>query len=226
MKKYLYGTFLGILGALTGVGQGKDTTFILRETGKYYHAVFFVRDTLSSLYGDLASNRNSPWDSAFYNEGIALLKRKVRLGKHPPAGLALSWHPLQLYKGQYYVYLPSDGTNNNWIRLTDSTLLEYAGGEMLPYALHKVEKQGEKLYTFTSTFVSGERCVIRVHLLDEEKGVALFEFKDETGVERYQLMVATGKMKNFPLIVNYCREQKQDELEFDVPDYALILKKL
>lgn len=225
MRKYLYCFFIGLLAGLSAAGQGKDTTFILRETGLYYHAVFIERDTASSLYGDLASNRQSPWDSAFYNEGVALLKRKVRLSKHPLPGLATNWHPLQLYKGQYYVYYPSDGTYNNWIRLTDSTLLEYAGGEMLPYALHKVEQGGSGVYTFSATFVSGERCAVQIHLLDVEKGMGLFKFKDETGMERFQLMVATNKMKNFPLIVNYCKDQKQDELEFDLPDYELLLKK-
>lgn len=224
MRNYLFYSLMGLFACLAAAGQQRDTVFILRETGAYYHAIFTETDPNSPHYRDLASNRYSTWDSAFYREGVDLLKKKVRLSNHPLPGLPRSWHPLQQYKGQYYVYFPSDGMNNNWIHLTDSTLLEYGGGEMLPYALHKVEQQGTRKYTFSTTFVSGERCTVRLHLLDTEKGIGLFEFMDETGVERYQLVVDTGKMKNFPLIVNYCLEGKQEELEFEEPDYKQLLE--
>ena len=44
-------------------------------------------------------------------------------------------------------------------------------------------------------------------------------------IEQYQLMGDVRKMRNIPLLVNTCDNQKQDELEFDKIDYARIFMK-
>jgi len=72
---------------------------------------------------------------------------------------------------------------------------------------------------------------ILIRYIDEEKGIALFETKQYNSAGKmkeisYCLMADAKKMRQIPLLVNYCAISKGDELEFDKIDYAEIVRHL
>lgn len=216
----------GFLSSISCVGQKSktDTVFIFRENKTYYHAVFIEKNKKSHYYNDLIMKKNSPWDSSLYKENVSLLKEKTGvLQQNKIKTINKNWYPLYLYKGNYFVYYPSDGAYNGWISINDSIFLNYAAGEMIPEAITKVNRESSALFRIATIKLSGDVGAIYFHLIDKEKGIAVFEFVDEAPPNRYRLMIDSRKIKKIPLIINYCQEQKQEEFEFDKPDYEKII---
>lgn len=224
--KVLYILFIiFIITSSSGICQQKiDTNFILRQNTKYYHAIFIDTNKNSSFYADLKTNKFSPFNSLFYLEGIQQLKdNKIKITKHKISNFNLNWHPLYLYKGGYYVYIPSDGMYNNWLSISDSIFLYYAGGEMVSNAINDFKKIKNNEFQFDLTEISGNRRKVKVYIIDQNLGIAVFEFIEGDGKVKYELRVASNKIRNFPIIVNYCLEEKQNEYKFDEPNFNIIL---
>lgn len=57
----------------------------------------------------------------------------------------------------------------------------------------------------------------------EKNGIAVFEENTKGYPPGYYLMIAANKIRNFPIIVNYCKTNKQLEFNFDNPDYRKLL---
>lgn len=203
-----------------------DTTFILRENGEYYHAIFIDNNKNSSFYTDLEKNISSPFDSSLYFENIqALRKNDIKISRHKINNISKNWKLLYLYKGKYYVYYPSDGMYNNWIDITDSIFLFYAGGEMIVSAISNFRQITSKEFQFRLTEDYGKVRKINIYIIDKKRGIAVFEYAQKNGQYKYELRVATNKIRNFPIIINYCEVQKQDEFDFDKPNYKRLIKK-
>lgn len=63
----------------------------------------------------------------------------------------------------------------------------------------------------------------RLHIIDWKRQIAVLDNGIGDGDSRYTLMVGADKARNFPIIVNDCRTNKEDELDFDTPDFEKIL---
>lgn len=216
---FVLGAFLIHSGAAS---QSNDTTFLLREAGEYYHAIYIEKDNRAKEY-DALDAAMEKIDSAIYIETINELKKHGPLHKNNLLGLNYRWQPLQFYKGNFYVYCPSDFLYNNWVNISDSILQIYSGGEPDMYAIGNVQKKGNSKYRINVANLTGQMKRINICLIDPQKGIALFEFEDRAGAARFQLMVEKSKIRNFPLIVNYCPEQKQPEFEFETPPYKRLV---
>ena len=65
---------------------------------------------------------------------------------------------------------------------------------------------------------------IKIYIINQEKGIAIFEEnRDDDSQYRY-LMIAADKIKTISLIVNHCEIHKQRELEFKEPDFETLIK--
>ncbi len=64
---------------------------------------------------------------------------------------------------------------------------------------------------------------LTVHIIDKHKGIAIFEELIEDKAKQYYLMIDATKIRQLPIIVNYCETQKQMEFDFDEPDYQKLL---
>ena len=201
-----------------------DTVFIKRVNVESYHAIFIDTNRNSQYYTELQNNLQSPFDSAFYFSNIADLKEnKVLFKKNDLSGIPLDWKPLNYYNHKYYVYKPCDGIYSNWVRISDSTLLYYADGEMLVQTINDVKHVGQNKFSFTSTDIQGKAIRTNIYILDEQAGMAVFEYPGKSYADRFELRVASDKIRNFPIIVNYSLEQKEEELAFDKPDFRRLL---
>jgi hypothetical protein len=76
-------------------------------------------------------------------------------------------------------------------------------------------------YQFNLSGYNDPNKIILIHVVDKKRGIAVFENPNALPKHRYQFMVQADKMKNFPIIVNYCKTEKQEEFEgFDKVDFA------
>jgi hypothetical protein len=212
---------------LSALGQIEktDTVFILKENGLYYHAIFIDTNKRSLYYSTLEKNICSPFDREFYVRGVDQLRRNnINIIKHNIVDEYRSWHPLYLYKGEYYVYLPSDGMYNNWLTISDSIFLNYGGGEMICYAINDFKKINSNQFQLYLTSADNKSQKVNIYSLDTTKGIAIFEYPQEGNKKcKYELRVATNKIRSFPIIINYCKVQKQEEFNFDNPNYQVLI---
>lgn len=224
-------TILGCCYMITSVlicnGQQKsDTIFIRRANTGSYHAIFIDTNRNSQFYTQLENNIQSPFDSTFYFSNIEDIKEnKVRFQKDSIKGIPLDWKPLYYYNHKYYVYVPSDGIYANWVKISDSSLLYYAGGEMLVQAINNFQKVEPDKFSFTSTDILGKLIKTNIYVLDKELGIAVFEYPDKSNGDKYELRVSSNKIRQFPIIVNYSTSEKTDELVFDKPNFKSLLSK-
>lgn len=222
MKKILI-LCLGML-LIYGVSAAQtiDTTFIFRKSESYYHAIYIENNRSAKEYNFLL-NAMTKIDLVTYSENILELKNYTSLSRNTFQELSTNWQPLHLYMGNYYVYFPSDFMYNNWAHISDSIFLQYGGGDLDMYAIVSLQKNGNTKFRISTINLTGRKGFINIYVLDPNTGVALFEFENAAEETRYQLMVDAANIRKFPLIVNYCREQKQDEFEFEQPDFKKLI---
>lgn len=66
---------------------------------------------------------------------------------------------------------------------------------------------------------------MRVHIIDKNRQIAIFENLAMPIEDRYQLMVSAKSAIHFPIIVNYSERSKQVEFNFTPPHYQSLLDK-
>jgi hypothetical protein len=221
-RKHSYLLILIAITTITANSQTRDTIFIIREYNPSYHAVFIDTNRHSNSYSLLETYAANSFDSAFYFEGIKQLNGSNKIKKIRSDNIDKDWSPLYLYKKKYYVYLPSDGMYNDWIHISDSIFLWHAGGEMICNSIDSFKRIGNKQFQFSLLKANRHHKVVNIYILDKEKGIALFEYPGEKQ-HPFELKVATNKIRNFPMIVNYCKNEKQSEFEFDKIDFKFLL---
>lgn len=64
---------------------------------------------------------------------------------------------------------------------------------------------------------------LQIPQVNRKKRVAVFEENTKGQPPDHYLMGAANKIRNFPIIVNYCKSNKQQEFNFDKPDYRKLL---
>lgn len=204
----------------------KDTTFILRNTGEYYHAIFIDKAN-SEYYNTIINRTNNDVDSLDFQENIQEFRKKYPQGftKHDLGDFERNWVPIYLYKGKYYVYAPSEWGFNNWVSITDSFLIEYSFDDCAdPAVIKSIAKKNDNNLSLDIEKSCTQGTSINITVIDPKNQIAIFEYPDYKESLRYRLMVSANKVRNFPIIVNYCEVQKQYELEFDKVDYLQLLK--
>lgn len=78
---------------------------------------------------------------------------------------------------------------------------------------------------FRLTGINNCEREIAIHIIDINKGIAVFEQIAKGKEKTYYLMIAADNIKSVPVIVNHCPIQKQAELTFDKPDFEALLKR-
>ncbi|WP_285058172.1 hypothetical protein [Pedobacter ginsengisoli] len=209
----------------TGFAQQLDTVF-LKPRDKEGHAIFIDPNPNSAYYARIADTAYTRKDRE-HKESIRRLKSfKVKANKPLRiTDIPLNWCKLSLYKGKYYLYAPSDWSYTR-VSLSDSIFIEM-GMERMIYGTSSFSKTGENSYKISTVAdYNGSKSSIDIHVIDPEKGIAVFEYlklaNDPSG--RYELMIDVNKIKQFPVIVNYTPQHKEIEFNFDSPDFGALLK--
>lgn len=206
---------------LSTLAQFKESDFHCRRDSLIsqttYGSVYLTKDDQCELYDWLCPNPNE-WMKA---EGIVgnfpelsdACSPKISIGNIPRY-----WNSLYEYKGQYYVYGPSDWMGNRPEFISDSFLIEIASD----FAYFSIKKQAlvspHELYLTLDLY--GEEAQLRIRMLSYPKGAALWEYsiKSESWSE---LKISSEFVREFDLINNDCVNQKcYQEFHFDQTDLS------
>lgn len=128
------------------------------------------------------------------------------------------WNTLHEYKGQYYVYGPSDWMSNRPEFISDSFLIEIASD----FGYFSIKKQAlvnpHELRLTLDLY--GEEATLCIRLLKFPEGASLWEYaiKNEFWSE---LKVSSDFVRNYDMINNDCVNQKCfQEFHFDQTDLS------
>jgi hypothetical protein len=200
-----------------------DTTFLLRETkGDIYHAIFIDTAKISLYYDYITTFQFDETDSASYQASLDCMGL-LSFMKYNDFGIPRQWNLLYSYKNAYYLYSPSDYVNNYRILISDSTYTDYYGTGPFAHKINSLTRINNRTYTFDLSSCNDIQKKVIIHIIDLQKGIAVFEDPAADKEDRYVLMVRTDKAKEFPIIVNFS-PQKEPEYKFDEPDYEQLLK--
>ncbi len=206
-----------------------DTTFLLEEIGDtsfyFYHSIFIDTNKKSKFYDRISDFDFDEYDSVTYNASLGYFKEKsIKLNKKVVTGLPLKWIELYQYKDEFYVYKPSDFIGHYQVCITDTAFIDYTGEGPLASKIIDFRKIDTNTFKFklTGAFY-GDRTLI-IHIIDEKRGIAVFETSFNEEDKNFSLMVSAQKIRNFPVIVNYCEDMKQMEFNFDEPDFEKLLR--
>ncbi|MCX8487253.1 MAG: hypothetical protein ORN53_08815, partial [Crocinitomicaceae bacterium] len=201
---------------LSTLAQFKESDFHCRRDSiisqTTYGSVYLTKDHQCELYAWLCPNPNE-WMKAEeivenFSELSDACSPKISIGNIPRY-----WNSLQEYKGQYYVYGPSDWMSNRPEFISDSFLIEIASD----FAYFSIIKQAlvspHELYLTLDLY--GEAAQLRIRMLTYPKGAALWEYsiKSESWSE---LKISSEFVREYDLINNDCVNQKCfQEFHFD-----------
>jgi hypothetical protein len=225
MKPLLRLIFLTIIMTFRFKSPGQtiasDTTFLLRESKNgIYHAIYIDSDKTSMYYDRISNFDFTKSELEDYKSSLDNLKKDNPriLSNHIAIEFPKQWCSLHSFKDRFYVYAPSDYISNFRIAFSDSTYIEYFGDGPTGSFIHSFAKTDSKSFQFNlNSFGKSER-IIKIHILDEMKGIAVFEENSN-----YSLMVRADRIRMFPVIINYCKSQKQLEFEFDKINFDRLL---
>ena len=206
---------------LSTLAQFKESDFHCRRDSiisqTTYGSVYLTKDHQCELYDWLCPNPKEWMKAAEIVENFPELSDacspKISIGNIPRY-----WNSLQEYKGQYYVYGPSDWMGNRPEFISDSFLIEIASD----FAYFSIKKQAlvspHELYLTLDLY--GEEAQLRIRMLSYPKGAALWEYsiKSESWSE---LKISSEFVREYDLINNDCVNQKCfQEFHFDQTDLS------
>ena len=206
---------------LSTLAQFKESDFHCRRDSiisqTTYGSVYLTKDHQCELYDWLCPNPKEWMKAAEIVENFPELSDacspKISIGNIPRY-----WNSLQDYKGQYYVYGPSDWMGNRPEFISDSFLIEIASD----FAYFSIKKQAlvspNELQLTLDLY--GEVAQLRIRMLSYPKGAALWEYsiKSESWSE---LKISSEFVREFDFINNDCVNQKCfQEFHFDQTDLS------
>lgn len=207
-----------------------DTIFIKRELTKdFYHAIYLDTTRDSEYYDRLTDFEFNKYDLQTYSEHYRYVKEnkpktfeKVNLTKIPE-----NWIPVYSYKGDYYLYSPSDWGSAGRRIINDSTFVYWYMDGPFPVPLVDVsEVEYGKIVLEMMKLFNGksfnEKLII--HQIDSKTGLSVFEFAEESESNKYQLYLPVESARKFDMVINYCDNQKQLEFDFDKIDFEELIK--
>ncbi len=203
-----------------------DTIFISKDSIlRTAQSIFIDNNKQSKVYDNIANFKFGEFDDDSFRMSLENLKEsKLTLKKRQPVIVYTHWVPLYLYNGEFYTYSPCDYYHHHTASFNDSCFIDWTGEGPLARKIIEQKKKDEKTYSFKLTGGFGNEWELVIHIIDKEKGIAVFEDSGSGGKKKYYTMIATEKMRTVPLIVNECEIHKQFELKFEKPDYAELLK--
>lgn len=211
---------------IDGFSQKRDTSFLLKKTfvHKSYQKVFIDDNRNSEFVQQLKRNTKideHQFDQMFGSTVEAILKSNQQFSIER---LATNWYPLYLYKGKYYLYSASDPGTSTWIGIKQHAVyqLHFDPG-IVPSVIEQVSQVNDRLIQLKLFNELEGHYSLNIHLVNENKGLAVFEKINRLNEKTYWFMVREENMKDYPIVVNDCKEQRTDEFKFDKIDYQKLL---
>lgn len=206
--------------------QTGDTLYIYKDPQRgAAQSVYFDNDSNSAFY-----DRISYWDFLTFDQDSYagsldwLAKNKQPLTLKKPLIPYTRWVSLKQYQGRFYAYHPCDFYTHFRQSVNDSTFIDWTGEGPVASRILLEQKIAPDLYEFRLSGIYQPERKLRIHIIDPDRGIALFEEKNADNDTYYYLMIAAEKIRSVPLIVNNCEWQKQRELQFEQPNPEALLR--
>jgi hypothetical protein len=122
------------------------------------------------------------------------------------------------------LYSPNDGINAEYLRFDDAIIIQNPVNHavMLLESVFQINPNTFDIKYYTEN--KAEKNVLRIHIIDTAKQIAVFEFLNEKREEyRYRLTIAKRKTYLFPIVINNSTE-KRFEFQFDTVDFDVLTK--
>lgn len=226
LKNILTMVIIGFTFPFFGQGNSKDTVFIQKDSllGTA-QSIYFDKNKNSKFYDKITYFHFLQFDKESYKYSLDYLKEnKLTLTKNKPIIPWAKWVTLKQYKGTLYAYHPCDFYTHFRSSFNDTTYIDWTGEGPVANKIIKQKKINNNTYEFTLTGIYDKDRKLVIHIIDRNKGIAIFEITNNGAGKNYYLMISADKIKSVPLIVNNCKTQKQLELYFDEPNYIELLK--
>jgi hypothetical protein len=205
---------------LFGRGASADTFFLLKDAT---HTVFIDTDRHSRFYNVIGDFSFGQFDTATYDRSLDYLKeRKMKLTKNNIHDIPKKWILLNYYKNKFYTYYPSDFYSHFKLIITDTAFIDFSGEGPCANKVLSYKRVDGKTMEFSLAGIEKPSRRLIIHIIDEQKGIAVFEEPDNKD-NRYYLMISAEKMRQLPIIVNHCTIQKEAEVEFDEPNFKKLI---
>jgi len=221
-------TFIILLVSLTfsqkSIGQktNADTTFLLKELD---HSIFIDQSRKSKFYDYISDFKFGKFDRDSYNYSLKYLQDKgIKLTNNNITDVPKKWIILKYYKKNFYTYHPSDFYSHFKVSITDTAFIDYGGEGPMANKVISYKRINESTFSFSLTGVERPRRKLIIHIIDKQKGIAIFEELYDDKDKQYYLMIDATKIRLLPIIVNYCKTQKQMEFDFDEPHFKKLLQ--
>lgn len=204
-------------------------TYLLKtNTDGVKHRVFIEYNRQSRFYREISRFDFDEYDKTSFANSLEYLKENG-LSLQPVGidkSLPRKWINFRQYQGKYYAYYPSDFYCHWMAGITDSAYVEYACEGPEANQIVSYLNPDPKTHRFNLKGVSLASRMLTIHLIDTDNGIAVFEETSPGREKHFRLMIDAAKIRRYPIIVNFCRYQKQPEFELEEPDYMrLLLKK-
>lgn len=203
-----------------------DTFFFRRTLKPYYEIVFIDKNRNNKFYKFL--QQKDEIDIGYIYECF-----KSPFKKHNTEALPDKWIEIIKYKGEFYVYRPSnDSYNLNKFILDDSLMINsFSDPVILP--IKSFKKAKEKKYELTVLSIYGEgdcknkfEQPINIYEIDKKRQVYLFEEPTSNG-GYYYFATPVNNVFAFDLIDIFHSEMKAfSDVKLDSVNYQEIIKGL
>jgi hypothetical protein len=216
LRNILAIVIIGLTFPLFGQVNSNDTVFIEKDSllGTA-QSIYFDCNRNSKFYDRISNFEFSLYESVIYKYSTDYFKEnKLTLTKREPIIPLAKWVILKQYKGKYYAYHPCDFLFHFKVSINDTTYIEWTGEGPVANKIIEQKKINNNTYKFKLTGIYDKDRVLKIHIIDSKRGIAIFE-EIYGGSENRYLMICADKIKTVPIIVNNCETYKQVELFFD-----------
>jgi hypothetical protein len=225
--RYIQTAILVVIGTQF-FGQSKiiDKEFLFKDSllGSK-QSIFIDYDKGNKYYNRISNFSFDSFDKQIYNSSINYYKdNNIALTKRQVNGIAKKWITLKQYKENFYVYHPCDFIAHYRVAINDTTFVDWTGEGPVAIKIIDFKRIDNKIFEFTLSGVYDQDHKLKIHIIDNKNGIAIFEKVLADGESIRYLMIDADKIRNLPIIVNKCEVHKQSELKFGEPDYDKLLK--
>lgn len=203
-----------------------DTLFIEKDNllGSK-QSIYFETNKNSDHYKNLTSFKFNDFDKESYEWSLDYLKdNNIHLTTQKNILPSDKWIVIRQYNNEFYAYYPCDFYTFFQVSITDSAYVEMTGEGPVANKILSQRKINNSTFEIKTTGMYEQNRTLKIYLINPEKGIAVFEENSNDGSQYRYLMIAADRIKTIPLIVNHCEIHKQQELEFEKPDFDLLIK--
>lgn len=208
-----------------------DTLFLERGVEGGYHAVFVAAEDDSVWYGRVAGEIGDVSQGRYVRQQMRMLEE---LGVRPAAPVEQSGPQSRVgvkrWNGDYYLYAPSDWAQHRQLQFQARWLFtKETDGPLAHAVVQRLPAAPGEIMRFRSVSMISHALDPRhdtvdvvVRMVEERRGVELWEFTDSAGDVAYELMAPMEQARAFRVIVHHAPAAKRREFAFAAPGPHLI----